>query len=169
MNISVVNFTGKAQVGREKARARLAGSDNAKKRVCARCIFGGGLKPRQKREMEFLVGGVGYGLVELLWRGETHWSMVLTGGACLIAICALNRRLRGKHLLLRAAACAGTITLVEFCVGMLVNRWLGLCVWDYSGMFGNVLGQICPLYTFLWFLLSLPICMVVKKMAKRGE
>ncbi len=159
MNVSGAKF------GKTAASGRAA----EKKKVCARCVYGGGLKPRQKREMEFLIGGVGYGLVELLWRGETHWSMVLTGGACLISICSLNRRLRGKHLLLRAAACAAAITFFEFCVGMLVNRWLCLGVWDYSGMFGNVLGQICPLYTFFWFLLSLPVCAVVKKMGNSGE
>ena len=30
---------------------------------------------------------------------------------------------------------------------------LGLDVWDYSGLPGNVLGQICPAFGLLWFLL----------------
>ncbi len=157
MNVSGAEF-GRTAEGRGRAAA--------KKRVCAKCVYGGSLKPRQKREIEFLLGGVGYGLIEVLWRGETHWSMVLTGGACLLAICAVNRRFARKHLLLRASACAAIITLVEFCVGMLVNRLLGLGVWDYSGLIGNVMGQICPLYTFFWFLLSLPVCAVAKKINK---
>ncbi|MBQ8403913.1 MAG: hypothetical protein IJX55_05765 [Clostridia bacterium] len=157
MNVSGAELGKRADGGARSA---------AKKRVCAKCVYGGSLKPRQKREIEFLIGGVGYGLIELLWRGETHWSMVITGGACLLAICAVNRRFCKKHLLLRAAACSAIITLVEFCVGILVNRLLGLDVWDYSSMFGNILGQICPLYTFFWFLLSLPVCAVVKKMNK---
>ena len=34
----------------------------------------------------FLIGGLGYGLLEILWRGRTHWSMLLTGGVCFIAL-----------------------------------------------------------------------------------
>ncbi|MBQ9746409.1 MAG: hypothetical protein IJW21_06260 [Clostridia bacterium] len=143
-----------------KARAGLCKKAQAQKkhRVCARYVFGGKLSGRQRLCMEFLLGGVGYGLLELLWRGETHWSMVLTGGACLVAICAVNKRLRGKSVFLRAGVCAAAITALEFAVGMVVNRWLGMSVWDYSGMFGNVLGQICPLYSLLWFLLCVPLC-----------
>jgi hypothetical protein len=32
----------------------------------------------------------------------------------------------------------------------MLNLWLGLGVWDYSGMWGNVLGQVCPLYAVIW-------------------
>ena len=33
-----------------------------------------------KSVVMFLFGGFGYGLIEVLWRGRTHWSMVLCGG-----------------------------------------------------------------------------------------
>ena len=33
--------------------------------------------------------------------------------------------------------------------------WLGWGVWDYSGIPGNILGQICPQYTVLWMPVSL--------------
>jgi hypothetical protein len=113
---------------------------------------------RLKKHMIFWMGGIGYGLIEVLWRGRTHWSMVLTGGACLLAICCVNKRLAAKNIFLRSAACAAAVTAVEFAVGVLVNLWWGMNVWDYGGMRGNVLGQICPLYSFLWFLLCIPIC-----------
>ena len=32
---------------------------------------------------------------------------------------------------------------------------VGLDVWDYSGMPGNILGQICPQYMLLWLPVSL--------------
>ena len=127
----------------------------------ARCVFDGRLKVWQKCLLKFMLGGVGYGLIELAWRGRTHISMVLTGGACLVAICAVNEKMRGKNIFLRAAVCAAAVTAAEFAVGMLVNRWLHLSVWDYGGMPGNILGQICPLYSFLWFLLCVPICFCV--------
>ena len=33
--------------------------------------------------MVFLLGGAGYCLIEVLWRGFTHWSMALAGGGAL--------------------------------------------------------------------------------------
>ena len=138
-----------------------------KRRVPARCVFDGKMSRWQRCLMKFLLGGVGYGLIELMWRGRTHVSMVLTGGACLVAICAVNEKMRGKNIFLRAAVCAAAITAAEFAVGMVVNRWLHLSVWDYGDMAGNVLGQICPLYSFLWFLLCVPICFFVEQMGKK--
>ena len=48
------------------------------------------LPPMAKALIIFLFGGVGYGLIELLWRGRTHPSMVLTGGFCFAIICGIN-------------------------------------------------------------------------------
>ena len=39
--------------------------------------------------------------------------------------------------------------------GCIVNLWLGWDVWDYSGMPGNILGQVCPRYFLLWLPVSL--------------
>ena len=149
------------------AYSACGGIAQKKRRVPARCVFDGKMSRWQKCLMKFLLGGVGYGLIELMWRGRTHVSMVLTGGACLVAICAVNEKMRGKNIFLRAAVCAAAITAAEFAVGMVVNRWLHLSVWDYGDMAGNVLGQICPLYSFLWFLLCVPICFFVEQMGKK--
>ena len=61
----------------------------------------------------------------------------------------------GVEVLVQAGVGAMLVTTGELLVGLLVNRWLGWNVWDYSDMWGNVLGQICPKYTALWGLLSL--------------
>lgn len=158
MNTSEVRV-GKYRAGGEKTQK--------KRRVFTRCVFDGTMSAGQKCLIKFLLGGVGYGLIELIWRGRTHFSMVLTGGACLLAICAVNEKMRGRGIFLRAAVCAAAITVAEFAVGMVVNRWLHMNVWDYSGMVGNVLGQICPLYSFLWFLLCVPICFFVERTGRR--
>jgi uncharacterized membrane protein len=50
--------------------------------------------------------------------------------------------------------------LVEYISGMILNVWLGFHIWDYSNTFGNVYGQICLLYAFLWFML-MPFCIFV--------
>mgnify|MGYP007061466321 CR=1 FL=1 len=49
-----------------------------------------------KRIMEypavFTGGGLGYGLLELIYRGRTHWTMLLAGGLSLTLIyCASNK------------------------------------------------------------------------------
>jgi len=42
------------------------------------------------------------------------------------------------------------VTVMEFFTGCIVNLWLSLDVWDYNGLPGNVMGQICPQYCLLW-------------------
>ncbi len=53
------------------------------------------------------------------------------------------------------AACA-FITFVELAVGIVVNLVLKLDVWDYSELPGNFLGQICPYFSLLWLVISIP-------------
>ena len=104
----------------------------------------------------FILGGLGYGGIEILWRGATHWSMLLTGGVCLLLLEQLDRRYQQEWLFLRCIRGAMVITGVELAVGLVVNRLLGLAVWDYSAQWGNFAGQICPLYTIYWYFLCYP-------------
>jgi len=104
----------------------------------------------------FLTGGSVYGCLEMIWRGYTHWSMTLAGGLCLLLIHLLNMRLGGWNFFLRCVLFSLVITAVEFSVGVVVNILLGLDVWDYSSVPGNILGQICPAFTLLWFVISVP-------------
>ena len=39
----------------------------------------------------FAMGGTAYLALEIAWRGTTHWTMFLAGGACLCALDALGR------------------------------------------------------------------------------
>lgn len=81
----------------------------------------------------FLTGGAAYNLVELLWRRKTHPSMFLAGGTCLALLDkALQGPLKGKSLFVKCAAGSGIITGVELLTGLVVNRWMGKEVWDYS-------------------------------------
>lgn len=115
------------------------------------------LKKARERLLVFGVGAAGYSMLEILWRGYTHWSMALTGGVCFSAIYEINRRLRHKPMLLRCALGAAVITGAELLVGLLVNERLHLSVWDYSRRRFNYRGQICALYSMLWFLLCIPL------------
>lgn len=105
----------------------------------------------------YLIGSFGYSLIEILWRGFTHWTMALTGGLCFLLIYRIDGRHAAERLpakCLRGACC---ITAVEFLVGCLVNLKLKWKIWDYSDLFGNLLGQVCPLYSVLWFFLCIPV------------
>ena len=107
-----------------------------------------------------IVGAAGYAGVEYLYRGYTHWTMVLTGGACLLAFYCYIKETKDTPLLVQAAAGACIVTVFEFCVGVVVNLWYGWHVWDYSREPGYLLVQICQLFSFIWFMLCLIILML---------
>lgn len=102
----------------------------------------------------FCIGGFLYNIIEVLWRGYSHWTMFFVGGACFHLIGRVQRFCRGG-LFHRCALCALAVTSVEFFSGCLFNLKMKLNVWDYSGMFLNVKGQVCLLYSVLWGFLSL--------------
>lgn len=108
----------------------------------------------------FLLGGIGYGLIEIIFRGYTHWSMILTGGACFMTLCLINTRITNTGLIAQAFIGAVVITTYELLVGCIVNLWLKLDVWDYSDRAFSFYGQICPMFSFIWFLLALCLAIV---------
>ena len=114
-----------------------------------------------------VIGGFGYMALELICRGFTHWSMGLLGGAMLTALWYLNRACADRPLLLRALLGAGIITAGEFITGCVVTLLLGWRVWSYAAQPGNLLGQICPLFSFLWFLLCIPLLLGISYLQKR--
>ena len=102
------------------------------------------------------VGGMLYVLIELAWRGWSHWTMFLLGGICFVYLGLINEVLHWDTLLwLQILIGAVGITTLEFLTGCIVNLWLGWGIWDYSGIRGNILGQICPQYMLLWLPVSL--------------
>lgn len=105
--------------------------------------------------MSFAVGAIGYGLAEVLFRGYTHWSMALAGGTVLVLFTLINQS-RNIPLLIRCLLGMIIITSIEFGIGMLVNVTAGWDVWDYSDKPFNIMGQICPQFSAVWFLISIP-------------
>lgn len=109
----------------------------------------------------FAIGAAGYSVLEILWRGYTHWTMTITGGVCLALIYQINKSI-ALPMLLKCAIGALIITLAELFVGSIVNLRLNWNVWDYSNIPLNYKGQICVFYSFLWFLLCIPIMNLLK-------
>ena len=103
----------------------------------------------------FCIGGSLYNIIEIFWRGYTHWSMFIVGGACFQMIGHIHTAFARESLLRRCALCSAAVTAVEYLSGCLFNLHLHLNVWDYSSMFLNLRGQVCLLYSVLWGMLSI--------------
>lgn len=71
------------------------------------------------------VGSMGYSLIEIVWRGFTHWTMAVTGGIGFLLLYLTNLRMAGKTLLSRCAAGCAVLTSVEFLAGCIVNKLFG--------------------------------------------
>ena len=108
----------------------------------------------------FGFGGIIYCLVEIIYRGYTHWTMLLTGGAVFTVLYMLNIKLKSRGMLPRCFLGCLIITAAEFIVGCIVNIGFDMHVWDYSHEKFNVLGQICPAFSFAWFLICIPAAML---------
>lgn len=105
----------------------------------------------------FLIGGVLYYLIEVLWRGYSHWTMFILGGICFVIMGLLNeyKFSWNDSLIKQSIISACIITVFEFITGCIVNLWLGWHVWDYSELPCNLLGQVCLYFFFVWILLSM--------------
>lgn len=106
----------------------------------------------------FLIGGAAYVLIELLYRGHSHISMFILGGLLFLLIGLLNEFCFSWDMALISQMFISMIivTLFELITGLILNVWLGLGIWDYYKQPFNLCGQICLLYSNIWFLLSLP-------------
>ncbi len=105
-------------------------------------------------------GGIVYILIEMLWRGYSHWSMFVLGGLCFLLLGLINEKYTWDiPLFIQMLIGSFIITVMEFIAGCILNLWLGLNVWSYADMPYNILGQVCLPYMILWFFLS-PVCII---------
>lgn len=111
----------------------------------------------------YTIGSFGYGVTEILFRGYTHWSMCVTGGICFLMLYRIQLKFSDFAMWKRCLLGAMSITAAELWVGCIVNLYLGWNVWDYSQRMFNLAGQICPLFSFLWFLISFPVMAAIEK------
>ena len=102
------------------------------------------------------IGGLIYVLLELIWRGYSHWTMFLLGGTCFVLLGLINEILDwDTPLTLQMLIGCIVITVLEFVTGCVVNLWLGWNVWDYSDLKFNILGQISLFSSIGWYFISL--------------
>ena len=103
-------------------------------------------------------GGTVYFLLEVAYKTASgrpeaiSWIMLVLA----VALCVPVERCGAElpwdcPLWLQALCCAALVTAVELAAGVVLNLWLGIGVWDYSQMPGNLWGQICPQFTVFWW------------------
>ena len=124
------------------------------------------MKKLKENSVLFSFGGLTYGIIEILWRRYTHWSMIITGGVCFLLLFRIFNKAQRLTLLKKCLIGSAVITSIEFVVGVVVNIILKMDVWDYSSMPFNLWGQVCPLYSPLWGILTIPISYLCGKMKK---
>lgn len=103
----------------------------------------------------FIIFGLMYVTIELLYRGHTHYSMFVVGGICGVFIGLINDNTPDMPLLPQCVLGAVIITVIELLTGLFLNVYLGLNVWDYSNQPFNFMGQICPQFCIIWCVLSI--------------
>jgi len=104
----------------------------------------------------FLLGAAAYPALELLWRGRTHPSMALAGGASMLLIRRVGRLRCG--LLPRSLLAGAGITAIEYSIGRICNKTHR--IWDYRRQPLNLHGQICLPYSLMWCGLSAAVMAV---------
>ena len=105
----------------------------------------------------FLSCGFIYCMIEILFRGWSHWSMfVLTGFLGVFCVDSINNTLSFDcdyivQIIISTILC----TIGEGISGIILNVWLQLNVWDYSKMaFGTFFfGHCNVLFCFAWMLI----------------
>ena len=107
-------------------------------------------------------GGTVYFLLEVVWktiRGEPEkisWTMLVLAIFLTASVERCGYQLPWRvPLWLQALACAALVTASELLAGLVLNVWLGLGIWDYSHLPGNLWGQICPQFFLIWWGLCL--------------
>ena len=73
-----------------------------------------------------VTGGLLYIILELVWRGHSHWTMFVLGGLCFVLIGLINELIPWCMPLWKQALIGAVIiTGLELLTGCIVNLWLG--------------------------------------------
>lgn len=121
----------------------------------------------------FFIGSTLGWVLELLFRNLTHkpeklvnpgfctgpWLPIYGFGLCVLFLLAMLDRypLTGNPfwnkvlLFLSMAVC---MTLIEYLAGLFCLKFLKVRLWDYSDLWGNVQGIICPAFSLAWAVLG---------------
>ena len=106
----------------------------------------------------FNISGLIYILLELLWRGRSHWTMFICAGLCGLVMANVNNNLLkfDTDFRIQVLVSALCCSMFEFLFGIIFNG--DFTIWDYRGMWGTIhwLGdQVNILFFGVWILISI--------------
>lgn len=123
-------------------------------------------------------GGTIYFILEVIWKVFTtperiSWTMLVIAIILSIPLERCGAELPWEMpLALQSLICTCVVTVTELAAGIVLNILLKLDIWDYSALWGNFMGQICPLYTVIWYVLCfafIPIFDLIRWSIEGGE
>ncbi len=107
----------------------------------------------------WFVLGMCYFTLEGLYRipqgGYANIAMLFVGGFCGLIVGSINQIPQFYKMTVWKQSIIGAIVvlIVEYISGYVLNIKMGLDIWDYSGMYFNINGQVCLAFAVIWFLL----------------
>ena len=98
-----------------------------------------------------------YLTIEILYKrffsgSPTHFSMGLLAGISFVFLYFLDDSPLGFGVKMLAGGVL--ITVLEFFLGIYLNLYLQLGIWDYRDQPFDLLGQICPVFSLIWVAFS---------------
>lgn len=85
-------------------------------------------------EIVFLIaaGGSTYYLIEIWFRGFSHWTMFVLGGVAL-TFCSFQGEVMhwSEPMWIQIIRAVLFLTSLEFVTGIICNKWLKIGIWDY--------------------------------------
>lgn len=106
----------------------------------------------------FNISGLIYAIIELLWRGYTHWTMYVCAGIAGLLIAKINDGLFEFETDFRVQVLTATFfcTLCEFIFGLAFNR--DYSIWDYRELWGTLewtYNQVNILFIGAWMIICI--------------
>lgn len=104
----------------------------------------------------FYVGFTTYITIECLFRGYSYPLMGFIGAICFILFDKINEYI-SWDLDIFLQGCIGSVivTIFELAIGLILQYFNLQPMWNYSNMWLNYRGVICPLFSFLWIWLAI--------------
>ena len=113
-----------------------------------------------KNVVLFGVGGIGYGIIEIIYRFRTYPLMIICGGIAILILDKINNYISwDMDILLQGCIGSAIITGMEFIIGNLSLAGVLPKMWDYSNVWLNYKGIICLPFSLIWIVLS--ICAIM--------
>jgi uncharacterized membrane protein len=119
----------------------------------------------RKNIIIFVVFGTIYINIEVLFRALQYYEdfgpaligysslwMFLVGGLSALLVGLINENFK-MPLPLECLLGGLIITLIELISGLVLNKWLGFYLWDYTDMPLNIEGQVSLLFSAFWIML----------------